>query len=311
MRAATARVGTGLLAAGALALAVGTVDADSQGAAALASSATGAALVSDSLGGDAIVRADRIGPGDSVTGSVTILNAGDATGAFTLAQSGLTDTPGSGGGALSNRLLLDVQEVLSGRTVYSGPIGAMDTRALGYLRPAESRAYRFTVTFPHGAGDDVFSQSAMTVAFDWTAATGEPPPEPPAGTQPTTPEPSKPAPTPTPMPDTRSPRVTIVAPAWQHLVGRTVTITLTCDERCFLVELSRGAKPKPRQRLLAGAATKQTIRLSHADHRLFVERLERRRHATLALTLTVKDRAGNRTTAGFPVRVRRVSGRGR
>ena len=304
MRFGVARVASGVLAAGALALAVGTVDADSQGAAALASSATGAALVSESLGGDAIVHADRIGPGDSVTGTVTIANAGDATGAFTLAQSGLTDTPGSGGGALSNRLLLEVKEIASGRTVYSGTIGAMDTRELGYLRPAESRAYRFTVTFPHGAGDEAFRESGMTVAFDWTAATGEPPPEPPASTQPTTPGPSRPAPTPPPIPDTQSPRLTIVSPRWQRLRGRAATITITCDERCFLAGLSRGAKPKPRQRLLAGVATRQVIRVSHGDYRRFVERLKRRRHATLALALTVKDRAGNRTTAGFPIRVR-------
>jgi hypothetical protein len=298
MRFGIARAGGGLLAAGALAIA-GIADAGSQGPVAFASSATGAALVSESLGGDAIVKANGIGPGDSVTGSVTIVNNGDATGAFTLAESGLTDTPGSGGGILSSRLHLEVQEIATGRQVYSGGIGAMDTRSLGYLRPDQSRAYQFTVTFAHGAGDDAFSQSDMTVAFDWSAVTGEPPAEPPAGTQ--TSEP----PRGTPTADTRPPRVTIKSRDPQRLRGRQATITITCDERCFLVGMSREAKPKPRERLLAGVPTRQRVRLSHADQRLIRQRLRRHPHTTLALALTVKDRAGNRATTGFPVRVRR------
>src|SRR5688500_18307317 len=100
----------GLLAATALTLAAAGVDADPDGPAARAAAATGAAAVSDSLGGQAIVRADALGPGNSVTGTVTIANRGDATGAFTLAKSAVDDIPGSGGGLLSGRLVLQVEE---------------------------------------------------------------------------------------------------------------------------------------------------------------------------------------------------------
>jgi hypothetical protein len=292
----------GLIAAFAVALAAGTVDADPDAAAARVSSTGGAAAVSDSLGGDAIVRADNLGPGGSTTGTVTISNAGDATGAFTLAKSGMTDVPGSGDGRLSTRLQLNVEEVGSGRQVYAGALRDLAERSLGYLGAGESRAYRFTVAFPHGAGDNAFAGAQTTVAFDWTAATGEPP----AGPEPTgqtgAPAPEPPRPVPPPPADTRSPHVRIRS-APQRWSPRAVPITITCDERCFLVGMSRGAKPKPRERLLAGVATTQRVRVSREDAKVLYDRVRRRGRGTLALALTVRDRAGNRTTMGFTIRV--------
>src|SRR4051812_43906085 len=183
MRAYAAWLRGGLV-AGAVTIAAATVDADPHAPAARVSAADGAAVVSDSLGGDAILRADALGPGGSASGTVTISNPGDATGAFTVAESGLNDVPGSGGGRLSTRLQLHVEEVASGRQVYAGELPGMAERALGYLRPGESRAYRFTVAFPHGAGDNAFAGAQTTVAFDWTAATGEAPADPPGSSQP-------------------------------------------------------------------------------------------------------------------------------
>jgi hypothetical protein len=49
----------------------------------------------------AILRAENMVPGDSETGDVTITNSGDVTGNFRLESSGLEDTPGPNGGALS------------------------------------------------------------------------------------------------------------------------------------------------------------------------------------------------------------------
>src|SRR4051794_41705748 len=96
MRAYAAWLRGGLV-AGAVTIAAATVDAHPDAPAARVSSADGAAVVSDSLGGDAILRADALGPGGSATGTVTISNPRDATGAFTLAQSGMNDIPGAGG----------------------------------------------------------------------------------------------------------------------------------------------------------------------------------------------------------------------
>jgi hypothetical protein len=45
--------------------------------------------------------------------------------------------------------------------------------------------------------------------------------------------------------------------------------------------------------------------MSRADAKALYRRVRRRGHGTLALALTVKDRAGNRTTEGFAVRVLR------
>jgi hypothetical protein len=279
------------LAAASLALAVGAVDAEPHGASARAAAATGAAVVSDSLDGQAIVRADAVGPGSSVTGTVTIANHGDATGSFTLAKSNIQDTPGSGGGQLSSRLVLQVEDMATGAQVYEGPLAAMDERALGYMQPGEQRTYRFTVSFPAGDADNALTAARTSVVFDWTARTGEQPERPP-----------------TPGPgdgDITPPRLTIDAPRSQRIRGREVTIKVRCDERCFIVDLSRGAKAKPRRRVLPGVATKQTIRLSREDTRTLWERRKRRGWGTVALALTVKDRSQNRTTAGFAIRVPR------
>jgi hypothetical protein len=298
----------GLLPATALALAGGAVDSHPPAAAALVSSTGGAAAVSDSLGGDAILHADDLGPGRSTAGTVTIANSGDAAGAFTLAESALADAPGSGGGRLSTRLELNVEEVGSGRRVYAGGLADMSEQPLGYLLPGESRAYRFTVAFPDGAGDNAYAGARTAVSFDWTAATGEPPVDPPSATPPpgstgsTVPEPPPTAARP-PV-DSTAPRIRITSVP-QRWTTRAVPITITCDERCFLVGMSRGAKAKPRQRLLAGVPTRQEVRLSHDDARTLYRRVRLRGHGTVSLALTVKDRAGNLRTAGFSIRAER------
>jgi hypothetical protein len=103
--------------------------------------------------------------------------------------------------------------------------------------------------------------------------------------------------------DRVAPRIRIAAPRLQRREGRNVYVTLTCDERCFVAGLSRGAKAKPRQRPLPGVPTRQTIRLSREDTRIAYERTRRRGHATLALAITVKDRTGNQVTRGFAIRI--------
>jgi hypothetical protein len=286
----------GLVAASALALAAGPAGDDRNEAAALVSATGGTAVVTDSRGGGAIVRADNLAPGGSARGTVTIANSGDATGAFTLAQAGLTDVAGAGGGRLSSRLELTVEEIGSARRVYAGGLAGMEERALGYWEPGESRTYEFTVAFPDASDDNSFAGARTTVAFDWSAATGGPPDDP-ATAEP--PRPVAPAPA-----DTRAPRVRVRAVP-HRWTPRTVPITITCDERCFLIGMSRGARPKPRERLLAGVPTEQTVRVSRADAKVLYERVQRRGHATLALALTVRDRAGNRATAGFAIRVHR------
>ena len=53
-------------------------------------------------------------PGEEASGSVTITNTGTVTGALTLAPAAPADTPGPGGGTLSNKLELLVIDVTTG-----------------------------------------------------------------------------------------------------------------------------------------------------------------------------------------------------
>src|SRR3712207_6563935 len=65
-----------------------------------ATAATGNVKLVSSRGGAAILSAQGMDPGDEVSGSVTISNAGDAPAAMALSTSDLVDSPGIGGGRL-------------------------------------------------------------------------------------------------------------------------------------------------------------------------------------------------------------------
>src|SRR5215212_7433649 len=124
-----------LLAVAALVVLVTQVDAGSGRAKVRTMSASGAASMSGSAAGDAVVRARDMKPGGSVSGTVTVKNSGDATGAFRLAQIDVLDAPGAGGGRLSRMLRMTVEDASRGRRFYSGALGGMRDEALGYLRP--------------------------------------------------------------------------------------------------------------------------------------------------------------------------------
>src|SRR3954463_9910570 len=61
---------------------------------------------SNSKRGDAILTAEKMVPGEVVTGDVTIKNTGDVKGTFTLNGGKPRDTPGENGGKLSTVLRL-------------------------------------------------------------------------------------------------------------------------------------------------------------------------------------------------------------
>jgi hypothetical protein len=138
-----------------------------------ATAATGALSVGNSLDGRAILSGGPLVPGASLSGTVTVSNAGRAPGAFSLTSSSLVDTPGPRGGRLSEVLDLAVERVdePTPALVYTGRLAALGTRALGTLRGAESRTYRLTVSFPASAGD-AYGSSSLSVGFDWGATPG-------------------------------------------------------------------------------------------------------------------------------------------
>ncbi len=260
-----------MLLIGALALAVSRVDAGPRDAAADPVAATGAAVLTKGLNGDAILRTGAMKPGRSVTGTVTVGNSGDATGAFRLAQIDVLDTPGEGGGRLSAGARLRVDDLSTGRPVYAGVLGKMDGEALGYLRAGERRTYRFTLSTPAAMGRR-YTGSQVETTFDWTAATGEPPAGPTG-------------------PDGTPPLVVVQSPPAQRLSGRRLTIAVTCDERCTVP----GGSP-PRS-LAPGRPGLRTIELSRAQSDAAGRRLERQGQAAVTLRVPVTDQAGNRTTA--------------
>ncbi len=126
----------------------------------------------------AILTVEKMVPGQSASGEVTIANTGDIAGAFSVTKSGLSDVAGSNGGLLSDVLTLKIEDV-TGATpavVWQGPIKDLAAQSLGQWDAGVSHSYRFTVSFPDGgspadntSGDNAYQGSSLEVQFDWTS----------------------------------------------------------------------------------------------------------------------------------------------
>lgn len=133
----------------------------------------------NSKSGSAILTATGMKPGGTANGTVDIKNTGSASGAFTLAQSNLTNTPTSP--ALSSKLTIVITDkhdpacsvsCPADATVYSGTIGGMGTISLGTFAADETHRYQFVVTFPDGGtggADNSYQGSQTSVEYDFTA----------------------------------------------------------------------------------------------------------------------------------------------
>jgi spore coat-associated protein N len=205
----------GLLACGALAAMVGGDSPPAprgEAAAASASYSEGSLALSNSRDGSAILSASGMAPGSVTSGTVTIANTGTLAGEFALADAGLTETPGSGGGLLSSRLQLLVEDVTAGAgtPVYSGPLADLGSRALGRFESGTSRTYRFTVSFPDGgspAADNALQNAALNVRYDWSASSNSAP--------------------------AAGPRLTVRTLSTRRiLIRRSVLFGVRCSERC-------------------------------------------------------------------------------
>jgi spore coat-associated protein N len=192
--------------------------------------ASGAVQVANSQNGSAIL-SGALGPGNSLTGTVTISNIGTASGPFTLGLSHLTDTPGPNGGFFSHELQLAVDDVTSPAApvaVYHGPVNALNPTSLGNFGPGAVHIYRFAVSWPAGSADQSMYGSSMSVQFDWTATDNS--------------QPASPIPPPTAKPGTPStggsasggaPRLTLKTPSKQKVVkSGGARLTATCITDC-------------------------------------------------------------------------------
>src|SRR5207302_8586634 len=92
----------------------------------------------------------------------------------TLSETPPVDSPGIGGGRLSERLLLRIDDVTdpgSPRQVFFGWLGALPPTALGSAPDGGSRTYEFSVGFPRApaAGLHAYMAASTSVGFAWDA----------------------------------------------------------------------------------------------------------------------------------------------
>jgi hypothetical protein len=226
-----ARVKALVLAALALVAVVAAAQSNDARAQVAALGANGDVHVANSHNGSAIL-SGALGPGDSLTGTVTISNIGAAAGPFTLALSHLTDTPGTGGGFLSRQLDLDVQDVtnpLAPVAVFHGRLNSLNPTGLGTFAPATIRIYRFVVSWAPGTLDATMTGSSMSVQFDWSATsdiTTSPKPTVPSPVTPSSP--SAPA-------VIAAPKLTLAMPAKQAVLRNGgVNATAACVADCTI-----------------------------------------------------------------------------
>jgi hypothetical protein len=137
--------------------------------------AAGRVKIKNSLGRDPILGMQGMAPGDRVSGTVNIGNASKKLRAnFFVGLSKLVETPGTGGGRLSDRLVLTVERISKKRRpqrIYRGPLRQMPLVKLGKYRAKETRSYRFTVSFPNDATaySSRYYNGAVSLQFTWYA----------------------------------------------------------------------------------------------------------------------------------------------
>jgi hypothetical protein len=190
----------------------------------LRATAGGALQLESSHDGAAVLTASRLRPGDSAEGTLTLRNLAPGVQQLTLETTELQDTPGPGGGLMSQWVDLRVER--GGDPVYAGKLADLTTLDLGDLAAGSTTPFRFVVTLPEQgpAIDDAYAGGTVEVGWTWRAVTDtgpgpEPEPEPEEDTDP----PAAPADPPPARLD--PPRGLDVAPS-----GRDNTPPLSIDE---------------------------------------------------------------------------------
>lgn len=177
-------------------------------------------------GTGAVLVAQGLRPGDSRVGEVTVVNAGDASGALTLSQADRVDSP-TPAGPLSAVLDLTVVDLTAGRTVFAGKLAALHDVALGDFAQGDSHRYRFVVSFPGGAPavDNHFQVASTTVSYVWSAGAVAHAPRPTAA-------PPASAPPSTVGTTVSRPTARLIASARQRGRGGRVRLQLVCPAAC-------------------------------------------------------------------------------
>ena len=134
---------------------------------------SGSLTMSNSNDNAAIVTFDKMVPGDTQSGKVTIANTGDVQGDFYL-QPVISGDP-----SLAAALMITIKDD-NGPEVYSGPLSGLTAQQdLGLWQAKASHTYTFTVTFPNNdrasdemgitaGADNLLEGLSATAAFTWT-----------------------------------------------------------------------------------------------------------------------------------------------
>lgn len=118
----------------------------------------------NSKDGLAILTAEKLLPGDSGTGTVSVTNVGDSDGDFALTASNLVDDPADP--AFSSVLTLVITDGTD--EVYNGLVSDLSTVDLGTWAGDEKHDFTFTVTFDASAGNE-FQNASTTLDLTWDA----------------------------------------------------------------------------------------------------------------------------------------------
>jgi hypothetical protein len=199
MRALATLIAAFTMALTALGLAVAAPGGDDDAADIRLMAAAGSVRISNSREGQAVLTAAGLRPGNTVSGTVQVGNAGDVAGRFVVRGADLVDTPGPYGGRMSHWAWLVVAD--GSRTLYAGPPMDFGEVDLGTLAAGERREYLVSLALPDG--DNRYQGSALSLRLVWLAGPvdggGTPvtptpvPPQPPTTTKPpTTPAPTTP-----------------------------------------------------------------------------------------------------------------------
>jgi spore coat-associated protein N len=200
---------------------------------AMASGATGALSIANSGEGRAILDASGLRPGATVTGTVTIGNTGQVAGRFAVRPTGLADTPGAGGGTLSQRLQLQLADVTANRVLYTGTAAGLTAVDVGDLAAGESRTFALTATFPPGADDDRYQGATVSFGLAWSATAAEPAV---TATPTDTPAPVPPATAPTPTAPKKAAMADRVGlPPAKRCLGRQLRVHVRTPDHAKLV----------------------------------------------------------------------------
>jgi hypothetical protein len=136
----------------------------------LLSAARGTIWISNSRNGQPVLNASNLAPGQSVSGSVSIANRGERTGALQLAPVNLSSVPGPHGGRLADVLQLRIQDQTGGGgSVFEGTLASMPVLRVGGIAGKERRTYLFTASLPAEVGNEYAGASAQ-VDLRWKAA---------------------------------------------------------------------------------------------------------------------------------------------